>query len=145
MVDIKYPLTYDANDQILIDASGQTIALMSWPSCGLNYDVVNQRGEDIVKRINLDQREVVELYPPIKEEISSASEPGIFEKAKNLVNKVFENKSKVKSYNYVKRARVCITPEGKIVTINTRGRLKKGWKIYDGNGSGDILSIKKAG
>lgn len=129
MEAIKYPVKYNREDNILEDSSGMTIALLAWPNCMLPIELVDARGEELVRVVNAGKANGMIDYAMSKPEVTNVTKQvTIVEKTANFVSSMVDAMKGVGKVKRVGSVRVYRKADGELVELVGRGRPCKGWE-----------------
>ena len=129
MIKLELPVKFDDFNDGIVDVKNRTIAILSWPQCGLDVMTIRDRANFLVERINSG---MVKEFTPIPLESQKAVEVSSRPTIAEFVKKMFKGRKekKVNKY-YVPRVRKCIDDKGNVVELRRRGGLNKGWRLAD--------------
>ena len=128
MEAIKYPVRYNRQDNILEDANGMTIALLAWPNCMLPIELVDGRGDELVRVINAGKANGMIDYAMGKVETTNVTkEVTIVEKTGSFVSSMVDAIKGLGKDKKVGKVRLYRNGEGKELRISGRGRAPKGY------------------
>jgi hypothetical protein len=119
---INYPVRYNDEYHIVIDAKGNVLFKTLWEGCGFDHELGNARGKEIAAALNGEIRMIDNQEMKDAVVISNTlKSPSIFEGAKNLVKNVFKKKRGRKK-TVSRRAFKWVDAEGKEVKLTGSGR-----------------------
>lgn len=138
---LELPVSFDSLNDAIVDAKGRTIAIVSWPHCGLDVLTIKERASYMVERMNAQMINVRNEEPKQvnvscdRKELRDGTFNGTFiDSAKQFLGDIFVSKEEEEVVKVRKNAvvvREYMDEKGEIVRIKGHGYVRKGLRLMN--------------